>query len=263
MNKTRNCGIIEGCIFTDGGFNFRKLYSLFFQDKIFLLEKNHLEKIERRKIQEEKEERKKKKKLDKMIICRDREYKPDINPFFIIKHPEKKYKKIESLENVNCLLQDLNTKCDEPVYPFWFEEDERGFIGESISNIKNNSFTGMNKEKIKRAPFLILNDKESLFSIPINNIPQIKRKISDVIENTKRLSDDKYSPLEPNIQFNDHRKREISDQEMFMFQVMKCCEIGGENDSEDGFIKITQGSNDRPRRRFYYRVNFDRVKNYF
>ena len=200
-----------------------------------------------------------------MIICEETNPNEfDYNPFFKIRELEKNYKFVENLEKINYLFQEFDTTYKEPSYPFWFQEDEEFFLGKSIFNIKNESVSTLENLNMEHSPLLITNNQESMLSIPISNIPRMKQKISDVIKNTKRISDVHYTPSEPHVQFIRHEKEEISNQEKFMFQVMKCCEVGNENDPEEGGSEvITPNVGSKKRREFYYNVNFDKIGKYF
>ncbi len=254
--------INEKCVFPDGTLNFREFYLTFIRNQTFPIEGEFKENIRIRRAQEMKKKRRKRKKLKKMIIYENIDINNSLNPFFDIRKPESSHKFIKNIEDMDYPSQEYKLKDDDVYYPFWFDEDERFFHGKSITKIKSELIDQNFKNNYMNMeiPFLIFRSERGLRSVTIDDIPKMKKRILNTIKNTKRISMPNYKPIDPSSKVRKHRNKQISDQEKFMLKVMKCCNLGHENDPDEGTQRIIF---QRRKKRFKYNVDFERIKRYF
>lgn len=247
---------IEDCKFKDGSFNFRSFYFEFIKTKVLSLENEYEEKKKRKENLEEKEIKKKERKLKKMISYRKIEENENYNPFFNIQKSKKEYEFVKKLEDLNYINEYYNTIFMDIENPFWLSEDEK-YFGKSLITIKKESVP---KEINNKDPFLILQNKKNILSIKLSYISQMKDKIKNVIENTKKLQDEDFIPCNPIIQNDKNIKKKVSPTEEFMINIMNICSLGHEHDPDEGITKLFI---EKKKKVNNYEIDFEKIKKYF
>ena len=203
--------------------------------------------------------RKKLKKQNKTVSLEDNiKFKKNDNNLFL------NFQSVEEEEFFLIKPQVLKVTSEKgEYYPYWLPEDEKYFKRSSILTLKRECVTCL-----PDGPFLLLQNKEDLLKVPMDEIPKLRNKIEGFINHTEILKGFEYKPLSPQVQYLETIKNNpiyFSEIDKFFYDTFYYCSLGTEN-KELGIVEVDElnekETNSKKKNPFDYKLNFEKIKKY-